>query len=45
LYRSAFFGKPMSRVFQTVMRGRSSWSIGQRELFAAFVSRQNSCDF
>ena len=30
---------------QAVMRGPSEWSIGERELFAAFVSRLNQCDF
>jgi hypothetical protein len=44
-YRPAFFGTPMSAVFQEVMRGPSEWSIGDRELMAAFVSRTNSCQF
>jgi hypothetical protein len=28
-----------------VMRGPSELSVGERELFAAFVSRLNQCDF
>ncbi len=28
-----------------VMRKPSDWSVGERELFAAFVSRTNSCPF
>jgi len=28
-----------------VMRGPSPWSVGERELFAAFVSRLNQCVF
>ena len=30
---------------RTVMRGPSDWSVGERELFAAFVSRLNQCHF
>lgn len=45
LYRGEFFGKPISALFQAVMRGPSDWSIGERELFAAFVSRLNQCPF
>ena len=44
-YRPGFFGTPMSELFQTVMRGPSAWSIGDRELMAAYVSRANTCDF
>jgi hypothetical protein len=28
-----------------VMRGPSPWSVGERETFAAFVSRLNQCVF
>lgn len=45
LYRPAFFGTPFSASLQQVMRGPSDWSIGERELFAAFVSRLNQCLF
>ena len=44
-YRPDFFGAPMSALFQEVMRGPSEWSIGDRELMAAFVSRTNACEF
>jgi hypothetical protein len=44
-YRPEFFGAPMSEVFQEVMRGPSAWSIGDRELMAAFVSKTNECEF
>lgn len=44
-YRPEFFGARMSEVFQQVMRGPSKWSIGDRELMAAYVSRINSCEF
>jgi hypothetical protein len=45
LYRRDFFGDRMSRLTQQVMRGPSDWSPGERELFAAFVSRLNHCSF
>jgi len=44
-YRSELFGRPFSAVLQRVMRGPSDWSVGERELFAAFVSCQNQCPF
>jgi hypothetical protein len=44
-YRPDFFGGPMSALFQDVMRGPSGWTIGDRELMAAFVSRTNACEF
>lgn len=44
-YRPEFFGGPFSRLTQQVMRGPSPWSVGERELFAAFVSRLNQCVF
>ena len=45
LYRKAFFGGPMNVLTQQVMRGESDWSVGERELFAAFVSRLAQCPF
>ncbi|MGD9121965.1 MAG: hypothetical protein PVG59_14885 [Desulfobacterales bacterium] len=44
-YRPDFFGKHYSRYLNAVMRGPSEWSVGERELFAAFVSRLNECAF
>ena len=44
-YRPAFFGSPISDLFQQVMRGPSEWSIGDRELMAAYVSKINACEF
>jgi hypothetical protein len=44
-YRRHLFGTPHSAHTQAVMRGPSEWSIGERELFAAFVSRLNQCVF
>jgi hypothetical protein len=45
LYRPEFFGGPMGQVLQEVMRGPSQWSIGDRELMAAYVSKTNECEF
>jgi hypothetical protein len=44
-YRRHLFGRPHSTHTQAVMRGPSEWSVGERELFAAFVSRLNQCLF
>lgn len=45
VYRPRFFGKRFSGLTQRVMRGPSAWAVGERELFAAFVSRLNQCPF
>jgi hypothetical protein len=45
MYRGRWFGKPMSRLTHDLMRGPSEWPTGERELFAAFVSRINQCPF
>ena len=44
-YRPELFGQPFLEALEEVMRGRSDWSVGERELFAAFVSAQNQCPF
>ena len=44
-HRPRFFGKPFFGLAQAVMRGPSPWTIGERELFAAFVSARNRCQF
>ena len=44
-YRPEFFGTHYSRYLNAVMRGPSEWSVGERELFAAFVSSANECPF
>ena len=45
LYRSDIFGEPFSAALQDVLRGESEWSVGERELFAAYVSVQQQCPF
>jgi hypothetical protein len=44
-YRPGFFGGPFSAVLQSVMRSRSEWTVGERELFAAYTSYLNLCPF
>jgi AhpD family alkylhydroperoxidase len=44
-YRADFYGDPMSVVTQEAMRGPSAWSVGDRELMAAFVAKANQCEF
>jgi AhpD family alkylhydroperoxidase len=44
-YRADFYGAPMQRVTQEAMRGSSTWSVGDRELMAAFVAKTNQCEF
>jgi len=44
-YRPELFGQPFSAALQRIMRGPSDWPVGERELFAAFVSAQNQCPF
>jgi hypothetical protein len=45
LYRPELFGLPFSQALDGVMRGPSSWSAGERELFAGFTSLLNQCPF
>jgi uncharacterized peroxidase-related enzyme len=45
VHRSEFFGQPYYAWTQAIMRGPSEWSIGQRELFAAFTSQLNNCQY
>jgi hypothetical protein len=45
LYRPELFGYPFSAGIEEVLRGPSEWGVGERELFAAFVSRQNQCPY
>src|SRR5579863_7846456 len=44
-YRPDFYGNPMSEITQDAMRSPSAWSVGDRELMAAFVAKTNQCEF
>lgn len=43
LYRPDFYGA--GALTHEAMRGPSAWSVGDRELMAAFVSKVNECEF
>jgi hypothetical protein len=44
-HRPHFFGRAISACFQEALRGPSEFSVGEREMFAAFVSRLNECRY
>jgi hypothetical protein len=44
-FRPELFGEPVSAYFQEAMKKPSEWSEGERELFAAFVSKLRQCPF
>lgn len=44
-YRRDFCGKYLARCYQQGLRQAREWSIGEVELFAAFVSSLNRCRF
>ena len=44
-YRPELFGRPFSDMLDLAMNGPSDWSVGERELFAAFVSSVSHCPF
>ena len=44
-YRPELFGRPFSDTLEPAMHGPSDWSVGERELFAAFVSSLQQCPF
>ena len=44
-YKPELFGSAFRTATQTIMRGESDWTPGERELIATFVSAQNQCPF
>jgi AhpD family alkylhydroperoxidase len=44
-YRPDFYGAHAKRFTHEAMRGRSRWSVGDRELMAAYVSKVNDSPF
>jgi uncharacterized peroxidase-related enzyme len=44
-YRPDFFGDWMKKVTHEAMRGPSPWSVADRELMAALVSKANECEY
>ncbi len=43
MYRPDFFGREFAAITHDVLRGPSPWSVGERELFAAYTARLNQC--
>jgi uncharacterized peroxidase-related enzyme len=44
-YRPDFYGARMKKLTHEAMRGPSEWTVGDRELMAAYLSKLNSCPF
>jgi uncharacterized peroxidase-related enzyme len=44
-YRPDFYGSGAKEFTHEAMRGPSAWSVGDRELMAAYVSQANECAF
>jgi hypothetical protein len=44
-YRKPWFGAFMGQLLQETMRGPSEWTVGERELMAAYVSAAQQCPF
>jgi uncharacterized peroxidase-related enzyme len=44
-YRPDFYGSPMKEFTHQAMRGPSAWSVGDRELMAAYISKLNESEF
>lgn len=44
-YRRNFFGKHYNPWLDHALRGAKHWSVGEIELFGAFVSKQNQCQY
>lgn len=44
-YRKELFGKQFAACLQRGMRGTGAWTDGEREVFAAFVSKMNDCGY
>ena len=44
-YRKSYFGNNWIRCMKEGMRKAKHWRVGEVELFAAFISKVNSCSF
>lgn len=45
MYHKSFYGHPMSAWTHAAMRGKSGWTVGERELMAAMTAKWNECPF
>lgn len=44
-YRRELFGRHLAACFQESMRASTAWTVGEVELFSAFVSKLNRCAY
>jgi hypothetical protein len=44
-YRPDFYGNPMRKLVHESMRRPSAWTVADRELMVAVVSKANECEF
>ncbi len=44
-HRPELFGRWFALGLQDAMRGPSEWSVGEREIFSAVVSKLNHCEY
>jgi hypothetical protein len=44
-YQRNLFGKFFAACLQAGMRKMTAWTVGEVEIFAAFVSKQNHCTY
>ena len=44
-YRRKLFGRQFAQCLEEGMRRGSAWTQPEREIFAAFVSKLNQCDY
>ena len=45
MYHKNFYGEPMTAWTHAAMRGKSGWTVGERELMAALTAKWNACPF
>ena len=45
MYHKNFYGAPMTAWTHAAMRGKSGWTVGERELMAALTAKWNACPF
>jgi len=45
MYHKKFYGDPMAAWTHAAMRGKSGWTVGERELMAAMIAKWNACPF
>jgi hypothetical protein len=44
-HRRELFGAEFAQCLHEAMRGPSEWTVAEREIFSAFVSKLNRCEY